>query len=95
MYSTSPFRFSNAEKCALAASALSGVGVTLAVVRPGGGWVAPGAILLAALVCLAAGAALHFRERRAARRSLSLARLDTSQAPAEIPGPWSDVAPAA
>jgi hypothetical protein len=67
MNPTQPFRFSRAEKLVLLASALAGVGVPWAAIRPGG---TPTAILLLLLACAAAaaGIALHLRERRRLRR---------------------------
>lgn len=87
-----PFRFSAAEKLVLLASAIAGVGVTWAVVRPGGALTAA-LILLAAFTSAAAGVALHLRERRRVQRSVASLKVAEARPVAE-PG-WSDLARAA
>ncbi|GGG24881.1 hypothetical protein GCM10010964_11150 [Caldovatus sediminis] len=91
MNPTQPFRFSGAEKLVLLASALAGVGVPWAVIRPDG---TPTAILflLAACAAAAAGVTLHLRERRRLRRNAVRPGPRTGE-PAARHG-WADAAPA-
>jgi hypothetical protein len=92
MNPTQPFRFSRAEKLVLLASALAGVGVSWAVIRPDG---TPTAILflLPACAAAAAGVALHLRERRRLRRNAVRPGAARTGEPAARHG-WADAAPA-
>ncbi|MBW8268672.1 hypothetical protein [Caldovatus aquaticus] len=95
MREVSPFRFSVAEKCALAASALAGVGTTLAVVRPGTGWAALAAIPFAASLCFLAVAALRQRGRRAVRESPPRMLVAPDKARVPVALRWSETVPTA